>query len=156
MKFFLLQLFFLLLTSHFFGQNINLQELIKLNNYSFDNFDTYVTQKGFRYYQNEDTDYANNTSYSYSSNGIIISYISKISYKMQQKEMISFQTPSSAIYISIKNDLKKLGFKYVGIDTFEGSTFINYKKGNVEISLNSDVNKGSNTTAYEVSVIKYR
>lgn len=140
-----------------FGQDFNLAELIKINNYKIDHFDTYVTQKGYRYYENKNTDFSNATSYVYSVNGAKKSYITKFYRKTQLKEMVSFQTGKNTTYLKIKSELKSLGFKFINSGTFEGDTYFDYKKGNIEISLTSSVQKnsfGDELTTYEISVTK--
>lgn len=145
------------ITAQISGQEFNLSELIKINNFKIDHFDTYVTNKGYRYYENKNTDFSNATSYVYSINGAKKSYITKIYRKNQPKENVSFQTRKNTTYLKIKAELKSLGFKFINNGTFEGDTYFEYKKGNVEISLTSSIQKnsfGDELTSYEISVTK--
>jgi hypothetical protein len=147
----------ILITTPIFGQDFSLAELIKINNYKLDDFDTYVTQKGYRYYENKNTDFSDATSYVYSINGVKKSYITKFFRKTQPKEMVSFQTGKNTIYLKIKAELKSLGFKFINTGTYEGDTYFEYKKENIEISLTSSVQKnnyGVELTTYEISVTK--
>lgn len=147
----------MLLITESFAQDFTLAELIKINNYKIDNFDTYVTQKGYQYYDNKNTDFKDQTSYVHYINGVKKSYISKFYYKTQNKEMVSFQTGKNTTYLKIKAELKSLGFKFINTESNDGTTFFDYKKGNIEISLNSSVQEnryGDKLTTYEISVKK--
>ena len=71
--------------------------------------------------------------------------------------MVSFQTGNTATYLKIKSDLKILGFKFINTETNDGTTFFNYEKGNIEISLASSVQEnsyGNKLTNYEISIQK--
>jgi hypothetical protein len=145
----------ILIITPIFGQDFSLAELIKINNYKIDDFDTYVTQKGYQFYENKNTDFSDATSYVYYLNGVKKSYISKFFRKTEPTEMVSFQTGKNTTYLKIKAELKSLGFKFINTGTFEGSTYFDYIKGNIEISLISSVQKnGNGLTAYEISVEK--
>jgi hypothetical protein len=157
MKKFIFTIIFYFISTTIFGQNFTLSEMIKINNYQLDDFDTYVTQKGYQYFETENTDYANATSYVFYVNGVKKSYISKFYYKTKPKEMVSFQTGNTATYLKIKSDLKILGFKFINTETNDGTTFFNYEKGNIEISLASSVQEnsyGNKLTNYEISIQK--
>lgn len=147
----------MLLITQIFSQDFTLAELIKINNYKIDDFDTYVTQKGYEYYENKNTNFSDVTSYVHYVNGVKKSYISKFYYKTQTKEMVSFQTGKNTTYLKIKAELKLLGFKFIDTETYEGTTFFNYKKGNIEIALASFVQENTyrdKLTTYEISVTK--
>ena len=157
MKKFVLTITMCCISTAIFGQNFTLSELIKLNNYKLDDFDTYVTQKGYQYYENDNTDRTDETSYVLYSNGVRKAYISKFHYKTQTKEMVSFQTGDNATYLKMKSDLKNLGFKFISTETYNGATFFNYKKGVIEVALASSVQEnpyGYKLTNYEISVSK--
>lgn len=158
MKKILFSIIFYFISTAIFGQNFTLSELIKINNYHLDDFDTYVTQKGYQYYENDNTDFADATSYVFYVNGVRKSYISKFYYKTQTKEMVSFQTGNNATYLKIKSELKTLGFKFINTETNKGTTFFNYKKGEIEVALASSVQEnsyGDKLTIYEISVSKF-
>ena len=157
MKTFALITIFFLFTPSIFGQNYTLSELIKINNYTLDDFDTFVTQKGYKYYESKSIDYSDCTSYVYTVNGIRKSYISKFYRKLVDNEMVSFQTPNNTIYLKIKSELKTLGFKLIKTGTFEGDTCFDYKKGKIEVSLFLCTQEGLNgdkLTFYEISVTR--
>ncbi len=144
-------------TSLSFGQSFTISELININNYQLDDFDTYITQKGYQYYKNNNTDFAESTSYVYYINGKKKAYITKYKYKQYNKKMVSFQTDNNSTYLKIKSELKTIGFKFINSESYKGTTFFNYKKGNIEVSLASSVqvsNYGRNLNNYEISISK--
>ena len=140
-------------------QNFTVSELIKINNYDLDKFDTYVVQKGYRYYHNEDTDFASIRSYSFSTNGNIIAYISTFKFKKDNQIMVSYQIFNSRNYLLLKNEIKKLGFKYTNSKTNKETTFLYYSKENIEVSIASSTKESpdnsSKTISHEISVTKY-
>lgn len=145
----------LIFTTSIYGQNYTLSELIKINNYVLDEFDTYVTQKGYKYYKSDSTEFSESTSYAYTVNGINKSYISKYYRKLVNNEMVDFQTSDNTIYLKIKSELKMLGFKFVKTGTFQGGTYFDYIKGKIEVSLTSlpqEVFNGNKSTIYEIAV----
>ena len=142
-----------------FGQKFSLDELIKLNTMNLDNFDTYVTTKGYKYFENFNDEFAEGNSYSFDqnqSNDHAANFISKYTYKLIDNKMVSFQTLKTVDYLSIKNKLKVFGFVYIGTETNDkGAIFLNYKKGKMEAALMSNQKKndyGDNVTYYEISI----
>ncbi len=154
----LLFIFTLLISNtSIYSQNFSISELIKLNNYQIDDFDTYVTQKGYVYFGNKSDFFSEGTSYVFYLKGVKQFYITKFNYKTEPKKMVSFQTSSSTTYLKIKSELKNLGFKFYNTEINEGTTFFNYKRGLIEVSLASLVqenNFGNKNTVYEISITK--
>ncbi len=150
---------FFLFSTISIAQNYTLSELIKINNYNLDDFDTYVTQRGYKYYESKSSDFSDGTSYAYSVNGIRKSYITKFYQKLTDKEMVSFQTSNNTTYLKIKAELKTLGFKLIKTDIYNGDTYFDYKKGKIEVTLalgtqEEDLN-GNKLTSYEISVSRH-
>lgn len=148
---------FFLFTNSILCQNFTVAELIKINNYELDDFDTYVNQKGYKYYENESTEFSDRTSYAYSVNGVNKLYISKYFRKLVRNEMVSFLTSNNATYLKIKLELKKLGFKLVKTGTFENTTYFDYRKGKTDVSLTLNTQEGMNghrLSSYEISVTR--
>ena len=137
----------LIFTSVIFGQNISLPELIKLNNYSFDEFDTYVTKKEFKFNKNYTYRGEETTVYAFYVNGKENTFIAK------STENVSVQTPNSSIYIRVKNDLKELGFKYLDKTTDEKGFHLNYEKENIFVSISSSTDS-QNRPFYAIYVAK--
>jgi hypothetical protein len=156
MKIYLFLFAFLILTNKTFGQNFNLSELIMINNYSIDRFDTYMTEKGYKYFIIENDKRRKSIGYVFYINGKESYYMTKFyDYTDSPKLRLSFQTMSSSVYLKIKSDLKTLGFKFRDTETNESTNFLNYIKNNIEISLASSINSGNKLTTYEITVTKY-
>ena len=157
MKKILLKLTIILFTCNIYCQKFSISELIKINNYSLDDFDTSVTQKGFKYFKNNDSEFSSNTYYALYINGSIKEYINKYYYKHNKKEMIAYQTGDVNAYLNLKKELKILKFTFIETNTFDGRTFFRYKKGSIIVSLASNVqitNYGDKVNSYEISITK--
>jgi hypothetical protein len=158
MKKIILIKYLLLFSSICFSQSLTVSELIKINNYHQDDFDTYLTKKGFLYYKNEVNDFSDATFYVYYLNGIEVAFVTKYYYKKMAKETVSYEIGNNSVYLKIKSELKTLGFKYINSNTLDETIFLNYKKGSIELSLASSfkkLNNGNNVNNYEISVFKY-
>lgn len=142
-----------------FGQRFSLTDLIRLNNQDWDDFDTYVTSKNYQYQAIDDNDFIEAKSYSFDTNnstGKAPYFITKTFYKIENQKAVAFQTLKKEEYLAFKTQLKTLGFKYVGAQTTAGSTFLDYRKGNIEVSLASFKTpnaSGEMLTGYEISVL---
>ena len=142
-----------------FGQRFSLSELIKLNNQDWDDFDTYVVTKGYQYQETDDNDLNEAKAYSFDTNKTSSKapyFISKTFYKKTNLKAVAFQTLKMEEYLAFKTQLKTLGFKYVGAQTTEQATFLDYKKGMIEVSLASfkaPNDSGEMLTGYEISVV---
>ncbi len=142
------------------AQTFTLSELIKVNNLSFEDFDTYVIKKGYQYYENEIDEYAENTSYKSNVRGKAVSYISKAIFKDNSYEVLTFQTNDEKLYLSIKSELKLLGYVFEKKDvTKNGKLYLSYIKENIVITLISGVSEvtdinGNKYTVYEIGINK--
>jgi hypothetical protein len=71
---------------------------------------------------------------------------------------VAFQTTNQQDYISIKEQLKKLGFKYLDAGTTnDNGSGLSYKKGLIEvylISFQSESSRHKKTTGYQITVKK--
>lgn len=143
--------FFLLSVKLSIGQNFTLIELIKLTKISNDEFDTYVIKKGYVFDENIHSEKIwNGISYTFKINGKNNSYISKYLFK-DQSLMISFQTPNSKPYLSIKNEIKTLGYELMESGPLDNAYHYKYRKGSFEVVLYS-VNIDSVNSGYEITV----
>ena len=158
MNFYLKFLFVIILSfSNGYSQSLTLADLIKLNNLTEDNFDTFITSKGFKYNDFENLENANQKSYVFYIKGIKNSYVSKFTYTSKNKEMVSFQTPNSSIYLNFKKELLRFGFSYKKTETYKNTTFMYYGKGNLELTLTSSIDQSrisGEKTFYEISISK--
>src|SRR5438093_8830889 len=103
-----LTILLLTITNNLLSQKFSLNELIKLNNANWDDFDTYVTSKGYEYYTTEDKYYSETRAYAYkqSASSKAGYFIAKSIFKQYTKKMTSFQTTKKDEYLAIKNQLK--------------------------------------------------
>lgn len=152
----------ILFCNNLFGQSFNLNELIKLSKSDLNYFDTYVTNKGFMFVEKRtESNYIANVYVQNNDRGYKTNYINKLDYFSHNEVMITYRTINSKIYLNVKNDLAKSGFKYVenGADD-DGNIYFTYRKGKLEVTLLSDktTNAGlnSNKIDYEIGVSYFK
>ena len=90
-------------------------------------------------------------------------YLNSLYYKiLLQKNFKRYDFLSNGkcrCLLTNKSDLKSLGFKFINSETNEGTTFFNYKKGNIEVALASTFEQnrnGKGLTEYEISVSTFK
>ncbi len=150
---------FMLASSISFGQKLTLNELIKLSKCNDDDFDTYVTTKGYKFWKTE-------VENSYSSPATIINYAynqngsdQRASYFVMKLNFengvcqASFQTSYKVDYLSIKNQLKSGGYIFDKSSNDEnGANYLTYHKGKIRVGLISL--QGAN--AYDELITGYK
>ncbi len=139
-----------------FSQSFSLNELIKISKYNEDNFDTYVTNKGYVFDEISDEEFTSSNDYTFLVNGYKKYFISQVVDKtMTFKNWITFQTPNIKNYLSIKNELKTLGYEVVGSNSFKGNYYLEYKKASKIVKLwsTSKTNQYTDktTVTYEIN-----
>lgn len=134
---------FLAITS--FGQSFSMSELIRMSTMNVDNFDTYVTSKGYVFHKSIDeprrtyVGYAFNLDY---DNSTASNFIKLYQKYYEYRYSISYQTIDKKEYTNIKNQLKALGFKLKDTSVFKSkdgtvsNNFV-YRKGKAEIEIYS-------------------
>ena len=152
----------LFLTSNFlFGhsQSFSLTELINMTKMDIDNFDTYVSNKGYKFLEVNDTEHQKGNTYAFEQSSYSKKAAKFISFYYEYfggtNKNVTVQTTMTAEYLKIKNQIKPSGFKFKETKTFEGSTFLVYTKEKYEISLvsfQSQTGSGAITSAYEISL----
>jgi len=161
-------LIFILASTSIFAQNFKLNELIKMRNMNWDDFDTYVTSKGYQY--NDFKKEKNSTSKHYKYNGSVVGecYINRCIFFDEVETSpfsisVSFQTIHKEDYLAIKNQLKIQQFKYIGNDTYNEvedaknahAIGMNYVKNKIEITLTSYISPQTGGTTYEIWIGDY-
>lgn len=144
-----------------FSQSFNLSELIKLCKLNEDFFDTYVTQKGYQFISTSDENFQKGDTYTFKIKGANTFFISKniASYDGINKTLhfVTFQTPNSKNYLSIKNEVLSNGYVFIGKEMNNSDRVYNYAKGNIAITLTSFVEDGKERlnprTGYTISVV---
>lgn len=143
LKFFLIVLFF---STNTFGQNFSMPELIKMSKMDTDTFDTYVTSRGFVFFEEENKKNVEGVSYALNISRIDKSKASKFITLYQiyydSRYSISYQTSNRQEYLNIKSQIKNLGFRLENSKVFNGeikngssANHFEYKKGKATIDL---------------------
>lgn len=149
----------LLLSITGFSQSFSVAELVKISKYSADDFDTYVTKKGYVFYEETDEEIASGTSYTFLLNGAKRFYITKYNPKKRNYYWVDFQTSNSNTYLKIKEELKNSGYLQIDKGTINGSTYFKYRKQGKEVNLfsGSETNEYTKQTrvSYEIGVSVY-
>jgi hypothetical protein len=139
-----------------FSQSFTLSELVKLSKYNEDDFDTYVTKKGYVFEKIRNGQYSNSTGYTFLVNGYSNSFISKVEDKTgKNKYWVTFQTPNTNYYLAIKSELKANGYILINKEEFEGKRVFNYRRGKNKVSIFFIIETNEYTdkvrNAYEIS-----
>jgi hypothetical protein len=109
-----------------------------------DNFDTYVTAKGFVFLEEKNDENRKGVTYALDlsdiDNSKAIKFLTVYQRYFFRKYSISYQTIYKKEYLAIKNQIKALGFKLeesevVTDDDGDASNHFVYKKGKARISL---------------------
>lgn len=131
------------------GQTFSLPELIKMSKMNVDDFDTFVSAKGYVFIGKEDDSKKKGVNYAFdyhSSNGVANKFITLYSYYQGYKTLLNYQTLSKTEYVNIKKQIKALGFNLVESGPFtnkngETSNHLMYQKGKAEISIFTAFNR---------------
>ena len=117
----IISIIFILFANSIYSQSINLTDLVALSKSNIDEFDDLVSSKGYKFYKSENSDYTKSISYAYDlkSNNTAEHYITRNTTIESKKTSIAFQTTKIEYYIIIKQELKKMGFKFIGDETDE-------------------------------------
>jgi hypothetical protein len=135
------------ITINSYGQIFSLNELISLNSKNIDQFDTYVTKKGYEFAKTETKDSMKNWIYNFNRN-----YDKGAQYWIELTEflmpqsihsyMISWYTLEKKDYISIKEQIISAGFKLLSSETLDsGVISYSYSKGKITINLYNAASK---------------
>jgi hypothetical protein len=143
LKYTFLLVVFLAITS--FGQSFSMSELIRMSTMDVDNFDTYVTSKGYVFHKSIDEPTRTGVGYAFNldyDNSTASNFIKLYQRYYKYRYCISYQTIDKKEYINVKNQLKVLGFKLKDTSVFKSddgmvsNNFV-YRKGKAEIDIYS-------------------
>jgi hypothetical protein len=144
------------------AQTFSLTELVNLTAMDVDQFDTFVTNKGFKYLESEDKDQIKSIEYCYNqseNSKWAEKYIShNYIFFTTTDIIITYQTSKSIDYLKIKSQVKQYGFKFVKTVNENGATFLEYKRNKLKLSLISYQNEtlsGKVATNYEISITRH-
>ncbi len=129
--------------SSVFGQTFSLQELIKISKMNVDDFDTFVTSKGFVFLKGENDKYVQGVTYALElsryDNSKALKFIQLYQRYHDFKHTITYQTTSKSEYIDIKNQVKTSGFILddTSVETIDGtdSNKFVYSKGKSKVKI---------------------
>jgi hypothetical protein len=142
------------------SQSFTLDGLIELLNGNMDYFDSKLLSNNFKFSSTKSDNEIDEFVYVYEqkSEGFAVKYITKYNYKEDNEISIVYQTPKSEEYISIKNRIKVLGYKFTSSETGkDGTMFLYYIKGIYKLTLASGFSENSSGTKigiYEITITK--
>ena len=144
-------------------RSINIQKLDSLNKLTLDQFDTYITSQGYRFFKSLPSEkYGEAVLYAYKQNDSTLKaeyFIKKyLASKTSGQKVISFQTDYVSEYLSLKKDLEKEHFRETKTETNTSPglsiTYINtVKKSTVVLSIYVSSGK-KKTNIYEITLIE--
>lgn len=154
---------FFIISKSSIGQFFSFNELVALAKNNIDYFDTYVTKKGYEYFDVEQRNSAEKRSYSFGRDSYSNKakyWISFIQYAETSDEIcyVSWSTDRKH-YINIKEQMQANGFKFLKTEKSDDKVYNVYKKGKIQIQLwlgtisSTDGNKQNN---YEIDVSLFR
>jgi len=132
-----------------------------LNDKDYDDFDTYVSKKGYEYATSLNDEISESRFYNFkreSSNNKAKYWIRYFRYfegQTNAKTNISWQTARQNDYVLIKDQTKSSGFKPVETGNYEETIYSTYQKGKIEVQPYSGNTKngfGDITSTYEINV----
>jgi hypothetical protein len=142
-----------------FAQSFSISELVRISKYDDDTFDTYVTKKGYIFYEESEEEIASRTTYTFLVSGRRKYFVTKYIPKNKNYYWVNFQTPNSSTYLKIKEELKTSGYLLIDKGSIHGSPYYTYKKDGKEITLISESEENEytkqTTVTYEIGVSVY-
>jgi uncharacterized membrane protein len=118
-----------------------MSELIKMSKMNVDDFDTYVTSKGFSFYKQTDETNIQSVEYALNLESSTLraeKFITLFQRYFESRFNLNYQTLDKKEYLNIKNQLKALGFIFKDqfvfkkVDGSEKNVF-EYRKGKAKI-----------------------
>ena len=129
--------------SYSFGQSFSLTDLIKMSKMNVDDFDTYVTAKGYAFHEEIDETNRQGVGYAYNLDSYTLKatkFIELYQRHYNNRYFIYYQTLDKKEYLNIKNQIKALGFTLKDTSVFKSdngkvsNNFV-YRKGKAEIDI---------------------
>ncbi len=130
----------LLVSSSSFAQKFTLNELIKMNNMNLNDFDTYVTSKGY-VFENGNTKMR---SYHYNKSKVNGEHFTAERHVYKSETgFIGYHTLHSEEYSSFKNQLKEMHFTFIKTENepMNNAAIFEYENSDYKVLLTSDKNK---------------
>ena len=141
-------------SNELFCQSFTLTELIRINNFKFEEFDSYVIKKGYSFYKYDDKTISKDArTYFYSNNNK--EYIT-VCYFDNKEQSTTLQTKNSSTYLKTKEDLKILEYKFIENKVENGSIILVYKKNDISVKLISMPEKDENHNSFTFYIISVK
>ncbi|TAE31417.1 MAG: hypothetical protein EAZ91_07465 [Cytophagales bacterium] len=137
------------------AQKFTVGEIIKLRTVSYEQFDSFVSRRGYNFIEIRKTEYSTSHAFAFDADGHMASrHIAYIVNKYGEV-MITYQTSIVSEYNSIKAGIKQAGFVHSETGEFNNCPFFDYKKGDRTFSITtcqSEDRYGNPKTYYEISL----
>ncbi len=117
-----------------FSQSFQLNEFVNLLKKNDDQLDTYLTKKGYQFFESSEDGEYNQTIYVHKLKGVETHYLSKMIRKSNGSIIFRLQTPDSKGYLTLKDDALKSNYKYISKETNNNSLYFIYKKKEISLT----------------------
>ena len=128
------------------AQKFTVPQLISMSKMNFDDFDTYITQRGYSYYDGESDE--NMQSKSYKNNAVNSKTFTRmivVTMYTDKSGYMFYQTPDKVEYLGFKQQVKALGYDFdKSIDDGNKATSLEYKKDGIPIQLSTAISELKN------------
>ena len=145
------------------AQILSLNDLIKINSMSFNEYHAYAVSKRYKLSEMEDDEKVKSFSYAYGQNKLNLyatRVVTKYEYKNSKKHSVILQTLTSGDYYNITNQVANQEFQLISSKAgVAGMKSMLYRKGKNEISLipEQGYNPGGNKIIfYQIQVSTYK
>ncbi len=137
-------------------QQLKIKDLLDCVDRDYSYFETKVTENSFQYFKHYSEEYYESYHYAYNrtSSNKSTNFVAWKTWKNGLK-LIYYQTTSNQEYISLKNEMKILGFKFKNMYTFNEQQCLYYGNTKIEITIVTG-DAGNGITFYEFSFKKIR
>jgi hypothetical protein len=138
-------------------QQLKIKDLLDCVDRDYSYFETKVTENGFQYFKHKSEENYESYHYAYNrtSSNKSTKFVDWTTWKYNGLKVIYYQTTLNQEYISLKNEMKILGFKFKNMYTFNEQQFLIYGNTKIEITIVTG-DAGNGITFYEFKIKKIR
>lgn len=139
------------------SQQLKMTDLLDCVDRDYSYFETKVTENGFQYFEHKNEENYESYHYAYNrtSSNKSTKFVDWTIWKNNGLKVIHYQTSVNQEYTSLKNEMKRLGFKFKKMDTYNEQQFLYYGNTNREITIVTG-DAGNGITFYEFSFSRIR
>lgn len=154
MKLFRALIFLLIIPFYINGQDFTIAELIRLNDMSLDDFDTYVSRKDFFFVNIETNGLSKNYLYGKGYGKPNPVFIGKM---FPNPNLVMYAFYTQKIYLKVKEELRDNGFEFFKSETSDKSSMsYYYSDGNYVVELNLINENRENNVFYNMVLTKLK